>query len=333
MNSKPAVIITSIFDPNPVMREIADQCTQRQYDFIIAGDSVSPSDFFLEGATFLDMEMQGKSGAYGQICPERTYARKNLAYMKAIRSSAPWIVETDDDNMPRSEFWLPPSREVAGRKSTETGWVNAYRYFSDQFIYPRGYPIERALPDWQSSEVSVNPANSVCPIQQSLADANPDVDAIWRMLHPLPVDFQKNAPLILAENCWCPFNSQNTVFFPEAYPLLYLPATCSFRMTDIWRSFIAQRILWTCGWELSFHAATVDQERNEHNLLKDFEDEISGYLSNQKIIDLLESLPLKSGTDNMRINLEACYSAMVAADYFKPQEEVLLDAWLNDIEQ
>jgi hypothetical protein len=30
-------------------------------------------------------------------------------------------------------------------------------------------------------------------------------------------------------------------------PLLYLPSHCCFRMTDIWRSFIAQRCLWELG--------------------------------------------------------------------------------------
>ena len=54
------------------------------------------------------------------------------------------------------------------------------------------------------------------------------------------------------------------------YPLLYLPAYCSFRMTDIWRSFVAQRIAWENGWRLLFHGPTMEQERNVHDLMKDF---------------------------------------------------------------
>src|SRR5690348_18334068 len=104
----------------------------------------------------------------------------------------------------------------------------------------------------------------------------------------LPVTFEKKSPLILGEGSWCPFNSQNTTWKKEAFPLLYLPSFCSFRMTDIWRSFIAQRIAWTCGWNIAFHAADVIQERNEHSLLKDFEDEIAGYMHNGRICKLLE---------------------------------------------
>ncbi len=333
-STRPAVVITSIFAPNPVMREIASQSAARGFDFIIAGDSKSPADFRLEGATYLDLAAQRTTGAYGTLCPERTYARKNVAYLQAIRNRAPWIVETDDDNLPGDGFWQSPVREVDGREAKQAGWVNAYRYFSETFIYPRGYPIDRALPDWQAqdpSALTAAGAAGICPIQQGLADDNPDVDAIWRMLHPLPLVFQPGLPVILREGCWCPFNSQNTVFFPEVYPLLYLPATCSFRMTDIWRSFIAQRILWTCGWNVSFHAATVTQERNEHLLLKDFEDEISGYLGNQKIIDLLGALDLASGPANLRLNLEKCCAAMISAGYFRAEEEALLAAWLQDL--
>ena len=340
----PSIIITTIFPPNDVMREIASGCAKRGWDFIIAGDSKSPSDFRLDGATFLDIGSQRAMGEYGRLCPERTYARKNLAYLEAARRGAPFIIETDDDNMPGEGFWREPQREVAGRTVDSPGWVNAYKFFADRFIYPRGFPIDLALPDWQDalsisasqpSSFSISESQrlsiSTSPIQQGLADDNPDVDAVWRMLHPLPLKFRQDDPVVLGAGCWCPFNSQNTVFLPEAYPLLYLPATCSFRMTDIWRSFIAQRILWSCGWRLSFHAATVCQERNEHDLLRDFEDEISGYLGNKRIVSLLDSLDLAPGPDTIPANLGRCYAALTREGFFRPEEEALLAAWLDDL--
>ncbi len=348
--STPAVILTTIFQPNAVMHEIASQCEKHGWDFIIAGDSKSPKDFQIDGVTFLDVQKQKEMGKFGRLCPDRTYAKKNLAYLEAIRRRAPWIAETDDDNMPGPEFWKIRSPRVEGRVADTPGWVNAYRYFSNTFIYPRGYPIDLALPHWQGSsevkgqrsEVSVDPVSfsasqlfplSESPIQQSLADDNPDVDAVYRMLHPLPFQFRRESPLVLGKGAWCPFNSQNTVFFPEAYQLLYLPVTCSFRMTDIWRSFIAQRLLWTCDWRLSFHSASVTQERNEHDLLRDFEEEISGYLGNKKIIAILESLNLKDGAAALRQNMEACYQALLSEGFFKPEEEGYLAAWLDDISE
>ena len=68
-------------------------------------------------------------------------------------------------------------------------------------------------------------------------------------------------------------------------------------MTDIWRSFIAQRIAWENNWHVLFHAPTVWQERNAHNLMRDFADEIPGYLHNRSIGDALERLDLAASKD------------------------------------
>jgi hypothetical protein len=107
-----------------------------------------------------------------------------------------------------------------------------------------------------------------------LADHSPDVDAVWRLVLDRPFCFDKGESLYLAPGTWCPFNSQSTWWWPEAYPLLYLPSFCTFRMTDIWRSFVAQRCLWAVGQGVAFHASEVAQARNQHNLMRDFEDEV-----------------------------------------------------------
>ncbi len=164
-----------------------------------------------------------------------------------------------------------------------------------------------------------------------MADRNPDVDAIYRLLFPLPLDFDKRAPVILDRNVWCPFNSQNTTTFRTAAALLYLPAFCSIRMTDIWRSFVAQRIAWTCGWRISFHSSTVYQERNAHDLLVDFADEISGYLNNARIVKALYALDLAPGPAAIEENLRACYAELIKLGVVDPREIELLDAWLADM--
>jgi hypothetical protein len=69
--------------------------------------------------------------------------------------------------------------------------------------------------------------------------------------------FLPNRRVALGAGAWSPFNSQNTAWYPKAYPLLYLPSYCSFRMTDIWRSFVAQRIAWENGWAVLFKSPDV----------------------------------------------------------------------------
>lgn len=326
---KRAVVMTTIASPNAVMRSIARDCASKDYDFYIVGDTKSPSDFELEGCKYASVEQQIELGyAFARACPVRHYARKNIGYLMAIADGAELIVETDDDNLPGPDFYEPLPVEAELDEVSEAGWVNVYRYFDDRLIWPRGLPLDavnQALAD-------VRPQRAVrVPVQQALADENPDVDAIYRLILPLPFSFQRQARIALGRNAWCPFNSQNTAFYAEAFPLLYLPAHCSFRMTDIWRSFVAQRIAWENGWHILFREATVVQERNDHDLMRDFADEVVGYQGNRAIGERLGSLDLKSGTDAIGENMRACYRALVEDGHVGEAELPLLDAWLSDL--
>jgi len=112
---------------------------------------------------------------------------------------------------------------------------------------------------------------------------------------------------------------------------MYLPSFVSFRMTDIWRSFIAQRCLWAMGYGVVFHGPEMFQERNPHNLLRDFEQEIPGYLGNSKICVLLEGLRLSSKPGDAGDNLYRCYEALIAGGFVPAEELALVRAWLQDV--
>jgi hypothetical protein len=101
-------------------------------------------------------------------------------------------------------------------------------------------------------------------------------------------------------------------------------------MTDIWRSFVAQRIAWENGWSVLFRSADVVQERNEHSLMKDFADEVPGYLHNRTIGEKLASLKLKTGTGNIGENLIRCYEELVRLTVVGDQEMALVKAWAED---
>ena len=102
-------------------------------------------------------------------------------------------------------------------------------------------------------------------------------------------------------------------------------------MTDIWRSFVAQRCLWELGCPLVFHAAEAIQERNDHRLIKDFEDEVSGYLRNDTIVRELEDLDLDAGGDAVASNLSRCYGRLVERGIFPREELNLVGAWCDDL--
>lgn len=327
-----ALVITSIAAPNAVLRAFAEGCRERQIAFILIGDRPSPSDFSLEGCDFWGLDRQREMPfALAAPLPERHYARKNLGYLEAMRQGATVILESDDDNLPYPAFWEGRTRHLEAGRFTHAEWVNLYKCFTDHPIWPRGFALEHLHdPMPQAGAATL----SHCPIQQGLADDNPDVDAIYRLTCELPLRFDPQAPPVtLGPGSWCPFNSQNTTWFREAFPLLYLPAYCSFRMTDIWRSFVAQRIAWANDWHVLFHAATVTQERNEHDLMRDFADEVIGYRNNRALCARLAELDIRAGEQHLGDNLLACYRVLVDMELVGREEMPLLDAWIQDVDR
>ena len=330
MSLKTALAVTSISKPNAVLHSLAEGAKLHGWDYVVAGDSKTP-DFQLDGCRFLSLEDQrGGEFETGRLCPTRSYARKNLAYLAAIAGGAEVVVETDDDNYPREAFWNPRSAQVACRPVREDRWVNVYGYFTDQFIYSRGLPLDFAR---QTLPIPGTPQEMECLIQQGLADENPDVDAIYRMLFTLPVNFDPGIePVALGAGAWCPFNSQNTTFFAPVFPLLYLPAYCTMRMTDIWRGFVAQRVLHHLGHFVMFHGATVWQERNEHDLHNDYLLEMPGYEYNNAIRKALIALDF-GVSRSIPYLLELCYECLIRNGWVGEQEEKLLTTWLADLKE
>jgi hypothetical protein len=299
--------------------------------FYVIGDVPSPIDFYLEGCEFFDIRRQEQTGLRtAALSPKRHYARKNLGYLLAIRAGSRVIVETDDDNIPTTAFWETGTRLRRTPYVRNAGWVNVYSYFSNATIWPRGLPLDSvrcAPPPFGSLPL----VDADCPIQQGLADSDPDVDAVYRLLFPLPASFRGDRLVALGEGSWCPFNSQNTVWWYDAFPLMYLPAFCPFRMTDIWRSFVAQRIAWANGWAVLFQSPTVLQERNDHDLMRDFQDEVPGYLNNRRIAEALSALALRSGADHTAENLRICYESLIRLSVLEARELNLLEAWIEDL--
>lgn len=326
------LVITSIQGPgNPVLKDYAVFCNDHQIDFIVAGDTKSPEEFKLQGCEFLSIKTQETLPfSLAKLLPHKNYAKKNLAYLQAIKKGNQVIIETDDDNLPKEEFWNTRSPEVKGELAESSNWVNVYSYFSDKFIWPRGFSLSHLKEPL--AKLKASSGSFYSPIQQTLVDENPDVDAIYRLSMELPFNFLKREPVILGNFAICPFNSQNTTWFKQAYPLMYLPSYCSFRMCDIWRSFIAQRILWANNWHLSFHSSNAYQQRNAHDLMKDFEEEISGYLNNHKIVEDLNTLDLKKGEAHIYENLRICYKTLCDKNYISEKELPLLEAWIRDLQ-
>jgi len=329
-DSKIKIVITSVNAPTAAVREFARLAPS---DVVVVADRKTPKDWSLEGVTFLSVEEQKwlTGHRFADLLPFDHYCRKMMGYLHGIRSGAEVIVDSDDDNIPKPDWNAFPS--FNGEQlctPPELGFINVYRWFTDQYIWPRGFPIK--LLQLETTYVPVNQlAKSYVEVGvwQGLADKDPDVDAIYRMVISAPCVFEDKPPIVLNIGTIAPSNSQNTSFRKEVFPLLYLPGFVSWRFTDILRGFVAQPILWAHGFRLGFTGASVVQERNYHNLLDDFESEIPLYLQGERIIDIVGGTV--RGKGSIEDDLFEAYRALYDNSIVVKQELELLEAWLGEL--
>lgn len=332
-----AFVITTINAPTPGVQGIAEKAKEHGQSVIVIGDTKTPTGWTLPGVTYLSLDAQLTLPFRTTArVPERSYTRKLLGYLSAYSAGAHWIRETDDDNAPYLSFFDLPEESIMCRVPISgPKWLNPSPYFTDRFVWPRGFPLRLIQSSLTGShDIASERLVSGLMVIQGLADGDPDVDAIYRLASSdnSPIRFRRDQPLAIPFGTWTPFNTQVTTWPRELLPLMYLPSTCSFRMTDIWRSYVAQRLMPELGATLVVTAPTVYQDRNEHDLMRDFREEIEGYVGYERFVDVLESTPIGGGFKNLLDDLRLLYSALIDAGFFTSAEMLVLDAWIADME-
>lgn len=322
---KKFIIITSIFPPTEAVKKFAKIS---EWQLIVVGDKKTPLNWKLKNVIYLSPNKQLKLfPKIAKSLPWNSYSRKNLGYLYAIKQDADIIADTDDDNIPYSNWGNNLSFESQFNTVDGKGFVNAYKYFTNEFIWPRGYPLDKIL---RNTERKIIPKKQKVGVWQFLADSDPDVDAIYRLTINKMVKFIKNKPIVLEKNTICPFNTQNTVVIKKLFPLLFLPPFVSIRFVDILRGLVAQPLIWQLGFRLGFDQATVIQKRNPHNFLKDFELEIPMYLNSEKVV-LITNKAIKP-KDTLTKNLMNVYTALYKKHIVTKKVLTALKLWLEEIE-
>ncbi|EFO86066.1 hypothetical protein CRE_02033 [Caenorhabditis remanei] len=339
------IVVTSVNYPTEDVKRLS---SFEEWNLVVVADTKTPVDWKLETVHFLSVDYQ-KQLPFSIVSslPYKSYTRKNIGYLYAISQGAEWIYDTDDDNKPYDKLGLNQfdyEDTVSGvryqvKNSSEIiqRLFNPYRFFGVDQMWPRGFPLEYIEKHTNGKENQV-----LCykmkrsSVQQGLVHHDPDVDAVYRLLNAdsnsgLDVKFNKFAPPIaLSVGTFSPWNSQNTLFHKSAFHTLFLPTTVSFRTTDIWRSFISQKILHLSGLTVSFAPTNAIQFRNAHDYLKDFKDEKQVYEDSGKIIEFLNDW--KCSKD---INLEDCINNLsedlVENNLWGEDDSKLMKLFLDDL--
>ncbi|CAH1773338.1 unnamed protein product [Owenia fusiformis] len=332
-NTDKWIIVTSIASPTEDIKSLA---TLSEWQLLVVADTKTPKDWHLNGVIFLSIAVQQSLGyKVLEHIPYSNYARKTIGHLYAIQHGAKVIYETDDDNHPTDGLrgFITTSKMYGVVPSTNTTVLNAYAYYGQPTTWPRGYPLDK-IGDSISSEY--NAVNWNTPlIQQGAVNGDPDVDAIYRLTRKsnsklLNLTYDGfMPPLFYPKGTFVPFNSQNTLWHYDAFWGLMLPMTLTLRVTDIWRSYFTQTLLWLIDGHLSYMPPNCYQFRNYHSYILDAQDEGKLYNQASELITFLSTWKCKSNSLSMCMQILA--DAMAHKGFWETADVKQVGAWLQDL--
>ena len=323
---KKCIIITTINEPS---EQVIHYSTIPDWTLIIVGDTKT-NDLSYKNIPCVYLGIEQQKNLYPKLhdkVPLKSYTRKMFGYLYAIQNKYDIIYDTDDDNkyiMPLDDF---DSKKRTKKLSLNHGFVNLYKIFTDSHIWLRGIP-----PNHESVCIIPDLSDELNKLEysiiQGLVNNDPDVDAFYRInVSNKPFTFEKDPgyDILLDKYSVCPFNTQNTFWIdPKMFYAMFLPTTVTFRYTDILRGFIALFQLWKNDKTILFTMPTAYQKRNEHDLMKDLESEISMYDTAEQVIVLLKN--------NSNATIQEVYKILHNQKIVTEDELEVLNIWLELIE-
>ena len=278
------VIVTTTINAPTLAIEKFDAMSD--WELVVIGDLKTPKDYKLKRGSYWGPEAQEKydknlSDAIGWNCIQR----RNFGLVIAHDMKADVVAVIDDDNIPLEDW----GKNVMVGNDVE---VNYYETSLPAFdpigatnypqLWHRGYPLQLlSKRDYSSHSKRV----VHCDVQADFWNGDPDIDAICRMEHAPECDFDENF-FPLAANKLAPFNSQNTFLSGAALKDYFLFPHIG-RMDDIWAAYYVQ----SKGLNVVFGKASVYQDRNVHDLVKDMKQEYLGYENNLNLVQQLTTDP------------------------------------------
>lgn len=315
------IIITSINHETEAIKRLV---ALKDWYVIIVADIKSKPIKSRANLIYLSVDDQKKMGYRClEYLPFNHYCRKNIGYLFAIQNGAELIYDTDDDNIPYDDFNFK-SFNMSEKVTSSSKYFNVYSLFSDKKVWPRGFPLKEIC---NNPPFKIERGNYEVGIVQALADMDPDVDAIYRLVIGENVNFRKEAVFALDAGIYTPLNSQSTFWDRRTFPFLYLPSFVSFRFTDILRGYIALRLAWEQNLLAGFISPLVYQERNAHDIMKDFLDEIPMYYRTEDVVNVLSKIKLNN---NPLSDLITVYESMRLENIVTENEVESVKAWLAD---
>lgn len=350
-------VVTTIHSPGDAVMDLANG--RDGWCLVVVGDEGTPPyDLPSSHGVFLDASAQraleSDFSGFLHLLPWRHFGRKNVGFLFAVLHGATSVWDFDDDNGRRSDSTLEPPATARLVIELAAGSLTAAENASNQSVlqspciafnpyplmgapsspsWPRGFPLNlikvpcniRLAPASAETVASVG-------VFQSLANHEPDVDGIFRLTLPIPFDWNEAAQdtLVLPAGIAAPYNAQAQLSMHGALWALLLPVTVHGRVSDIWRSYFAQRLLWDVGLHIAFTPPRVTQFRNPHNALADMHAEKDLY---EKSLALVQFLREWRGTSStLQARFEELHVALYERSYIEIADVLLAQQWILALE-
>jgi hypothetical protein len=312
---------------------------------------------------FLSVDYQKRIGSSGgnesavaafvRAIPWRHFSRKNIGYLYAMANQAQFIFDFDDDNIldyngttnKRANNGEPtmavvdpvPERLNAVRVPLSAkNALNHHPLMGLRDSWPRGFPLD-LIQDTATqgpmafelnSTLSTDDISRKIAVLQYCVNANPDVDAIHRLVKPLPLNFESASPLMIPPHTFAPYNAQATVHMAPAFFATLLPSTVPGRVSDIWRSYFAQVLFFPLDLAVTFLPPRIVQERNEHAYLGDFQAESDLYIKASVLVDYLATWEPSESAAPIPARMEELWMDLYGRGYIEVDDVHLLQLWL-----
>lgn len=305
---KTALITTTINVPHVLEHYRAIGSNVR---FFVAGDQKSPhqaigdlletigrSGYGEEACEpyYHPVDQEGLNYACSELIGWNSIQRRNIALLEAVKWGAEIIVSTDDDNIPLDWDYFQRFTETLDARLWNGCRATGQSFDVGQLLDPiaphRGFPLNYGKNFKIESVVGakIGVAAGIC-----LGD--PDVSAVTRMANA-PVVHRVSELLrtgiVVKPGTKTVFNSQNSAFIRELAPAFFMLPGVG-RYDDIFASLIMQRVMQERAWHVHFGQPFVWQQRNQHNLVRDLENELYGMERMQRFVTHLERLSLSTG--------------------------------------
>eukprot|EP01089_Gocevia_fonbrunei_P000940 TRINITY_DN1090_c0_g1_i1.p1 TRINITY_DN1090_c0_g1~~TRINITY_DN1090_c0_g1_i1.p1 ORF type:complete len:440 (+),score=70.69 TRINITY_DN1090_c0_g1_i1:123-1442(+) len=345
------IALTTIQPPTTAVLKMSEL---EEWCLIVVADRKTPPgylDTFSENARkravyLTPAQQDALPYAIGKLLPWNHYGRKNIAYLYAIHHGAKVIYDTDDDNevttktIPITVDDYRSSKQIIKKNNSEYVY-NLYPIYTpshtDQSqkwfdnVWPRGFPLEK-IKDSATIPSKFGTLTVAPSMIQILQQHDPDVDAIYRLTQTLPLYFQpQDLDLVnLPVYGFAPYNAQSSVWSAEGMWGLYLPITVTGRVSDIWRSYFMQRLLWDSNHTIAYAAPRIVQERNPHSYLADLDAEKDLYEKADELLRYL--LAWKSESTSTLQRYYELMRDLYTIRILEKEDVILARAWIQDLQ-